>query len=310
MSRYAAIDIGSNSVMLHVAERLADGSFQTLDTRLEITRLARGLEHSGRLSDVGMKQTTQVLAGYVDRARELQAERPIAVGTMALRTASDATGFIARVQREIGLRIEVLQGEEEARLSLLAIQDLYQPEQGALGMLDVGGGSTEVSLIDSTGPLSRDSINLGAVNATERFLPDDTASPDGLVPLACLVTSLLAPLRLQQPALLVGVGGTLTTLAAVQLGLTTYDAQRIEGAELTIDDLDCLQDRLGRLSLDERRQVPGMEPKRADIILGGLTIAGSVMRHMGSNVIRVSDRGLRHGLLIDRFGRTQSDSTR
>jgi exopolyphosphatase/guanosine-5'-triphosphate,3'-diphosphate pyrophosphatase len=203
----------------------------------------------------------------------------------------------------------VLSGDEEARLSLLAIREQYQPEQGVLGMLDIGGASTEISLTDQNGPLSKDSIRLGAVNATERFLSTDSASVDGLVPLSFHFNSLLAPLHLQRPDLLLGLGGTLTTLAAVQLEMAVYEPKHVEGAVLHIDHLEEMQQKLGQMSLEERQQVPGMEPGRADIILGGLAIALGTMRHLDCESVTVSDRGLRHGLLIDRFGEIQSNST-
>jgi exopolyphosphatase/guanosine-5'-triphosphate,3'-diphosphate pyrophosphatase len=288
--RFATIDVGSNSVLLHLAERQADGSLVALDDRAELTRLADGLDRSGRFADEAMDRTVQTLAEFVQLARQRGAAQIVAVGTAALRTAANATVLLERVQRGLGLAIEVISGEEEARLSFVAVQASLPLERRVV-VCDIGGGSTELIFGSASEIDSRTSLPLGALTLTERFLPSDPVPAEELRRLRAAAEGALAAVSVSSGAgaQLVGMGGAVTTLAAVELGLEPYDPERVHGLYLG-------------LTVAQRRALAGLHPRRADTILAGAAIARAVMAWLGLDRITVCDRGIRHGLLVDRFG--------
>jgi len=303
--RFATIDVGSNSVLLHLAERRADGSFAALDDRAELTRLADGLDRSGRFADEAMDRTAQALADFVQLARQRGAAEIAAVGTAALRAAANATAFLERVQRELGLSVEVISGEDEARLSFVAVRASLSLE-GRVAVCDIGGGSTELIFGSASGLDSRTSLPLGALTLTERYLPShqDPVPAGELRLLQAFIDQTLAGVSAprDEVAALVGMGGAVTTLAAVELGLEPYDPERVHGTTLAAAQLQRQIALYLGLTVAQRRALAGLHPKRADTILAGAVIARAVMAWLGLERITVCDRGIRHGLLVDRFG--------
>ena len=305
--RVAAVDVGTNTVLLLVAERSADGAFHAVRERAEITRLGRGVDRSGRLDPASIRDTVDVLAAYAAEARALGASDIACVATSAARDASNGEEFFARAQERAGVRPEVISGEEEARLVYAsAWRDFGGPATGALAVVDVGGGSTELTWGDGPEPRGRVSLQLGAVRLTERVVTSDPIAPEALAQLRLAADEALREAAARTDGLargtLVGVAGTVTTLAAVRDALATYDAERVHGSALTLGEVDGLFARLGGLTLAERQALPGMEPKRADVIVAGCAIVAAAMRGLGFERLTVSDRGVRWGLLYDRFG--------
>lgn len=306
MARHAAIDVGTNTVLLLVAEERA-GVFAPLAERAEITRLGRGVDRTGRLDPGSIRDTVTVLARYAAEARALGAEEIVCVATSAARDASNGAEFFEAARREAGLSPEVVSGDEEARLVWASAWRDFGGEDG-LCVLDVGGGSTEVCVGAGPAPRARRSLQMGAVRLTERVAPPDPPDPAALAQLRLRAAEALAPAAElvaagPRPARLVGVAGTVTTLAAVWQELPRYDSERVHGSELGLAELDALQTRLGALTTAERARLPGMEPKRADVIVAGCAIVTEAMRALGFDRLTVSDRGVRWGLLYDRFGK-------
>jgi len=229
------------------------------------------------------------------------------VATSAARDAANGAEFFEAARREAGLAPEVVSGDEEARLVWAsAWRDFGLP--AGLCVLDVGGGSTEVCLGEGPAPRARRSLQLGAVRLTERVAPPDPPDPASMALLRLRAAEALAPAAAlladgPRPARMVGVAGTVTTLAAVSRELPRYDAERVHGSELALGELEALQVRLSALTTAERARLPGMEPKRADVIVAGSAIVTEAMRLLGFDRLTVSDRGVRWGLLYDRFGR-------
>jgi exopolyphosphatase/guanosine-5'-triphosphate,3'-diphosphate pyrophosphatase len=300
--RFAAIDVGTNTVLLTVAERRGAALAPVVE-RAEITRLGRGVDASGRLDPAGIRDTVAVLAAYAAEARALGAEIVACVATSAARDAANGADFFEAARTAAAVAPEVISGDEEARLVYASAWRDFGGA-GPLAVLDVGGGSTEFTVGDGPSPSDRTSLQIGAVRLTERHVRGDPPSPaeqdalrraaqDALRPLAAMA----APLG---PARLVGVAGTVTTLSAVEQALPEYDAERVHGATLTLDSADALVARLAALTVRARAALPGMEPKRADVILAGAIVVVEAMRAAGFDRLTVSDRGVRWGLLHDR----------
>jgi exopolyphosphatase / guanosine-5'-triphosphate,3'-diphosphate pyrophosphatase len=319
--RFATIDVGTNTVLLLVAERRGH-ALVSLVERAEITRLGRGVDGAGRLDPASIRATVDVLASFAAEARALGAQAIACVATSAARDAANGAEFFDRARAEAGLTPEVITGDEEARLVWAsAWRDFGQPASPALAarqvvrlaVVDVGGGSTEVCVGDGPLPRARESFQIGAVRLTERVQPPDPVDAAALERMRALAAEALAPAvslaeaRGADPSggeLLVGVAGTVTTLAAVERALPVYDAGVVHGAELSLAALEALYARLGALTVAERARVRGMEPKRADVIVAGCAVVIEAMRALGFDRVTVSDRGVRWGLLYDRFGGT------
>ncbi len=300
--RHAAIDVGTNTVLLLVAERRGAALVPLLE-RAEITRLGRGVDASGRLDPAAIQETVAVVSEYAAAARALGAAAPICVATSAARDASNGPEFFAAARRAAGLEPRVISGDEEARLVYLSAWRDFGGA-GPLAVLDVGGGSTEFIVGEGPAPRAHTSLQVGAVRLTERHVRNDPPAALELAAVRAAARQALRPLAGLAPgagARLVGVAGTVTTLAAVREALPVYDAERVHGAPLLRDEVEALVEQLARLTVAERAALPGMEPKRADVILAGAVVVAEAMELAGFDRLTVSDRGVRWGLLYDRL---------
>ena len=305
--RVAVIDVGTNTVLLTVAER-SGTSFRPVVERAEITRLGRGVDRTGRLDPSAIAETVAVIARYAAEARSLGAERIAAVATSAARDASNGTEFFQASRAAAGLAPEIIAGGEEARLVHLSAWGDFGAPGRPLAVLDVGGGSSEVTWGAGPVPEGRRSFQMGAVRLTERASPGDPPSPadlrrmrDGAREALAEVEAIRASGALDG-ARLVAVAGTVTTLAAVAQELPAYDALRVHGSTLRRAELEALLGRLASLTTAARAGLRGMEPKRADVIVAGAILVATAMDLGRFDELTVSDRGVRWGLLHDRFG--------
>ena len=300
--RYAAIDVGTNSVKLHVGEHRADGTWHAVADRSEITRLGEGLEATGRLAPAARERTVEAIAALADEARRLGADEVVAVGTAGLRRAADGEAFVDAVEARCGVRVEVISGEEEARLSFLAATAALGPVEGRLVVFETGGGSTQFTFGTGDRVDERFSVDVGAVRLTERFGLDGPVSEEQLAAALAAIGAELACLDGREtPDALVGMGGALTNLAAVEHELATYDAEVVQGTVLDRTELDRQLELYRTRTADERRTIAGLQPKRAEVILAGACIVRTVLEKLGRKSLTVSDRGLRHRLLVERF---------
>ncbi|MBS1148308.1 MAG: exopolyphosphatase [Myxococcaceae bacterium] len=304
MPRFASIDIGTNSVLLLVAERGADGRFAAVLERAEITRLGRGVDQSKTLAPDAIETTLQVLERYATEARGLGAQAIAATATSAARDASNGAEFLRAVAERTGVKVEIITGEEEARLSFASAWADFGGA-GPLVVLDIGGGSTEFIYGDGAGEVTfRRSFDIGSVRLTERWIRSDPPSAAERATITTHLDQTFAQLPAPPVgAHLVGVAGTVTTICAVARAIDPYDAAKVHGARLPATEISATLERLCALPLAERRTLPGLQPKRADVIPAGAMILEAAARRLSANEVRVSDRGLRWGLLVDRFGR-------
>jgi exopolyphosphatase / guanosine-5'-triphosphate,3'-diphosphate pyrophosphatase len=301
--RYAVIDVGTNSVKFHVGERSTDGSWATIVDRAEVTRLGEGLRESGRLQPEPIERTIEAIAGMADQARSEQAVAIAAVGTAGLRIASNSDEFVAAVFARCGVEVDVISGEEEGRLAYLAVKTGIGLAEGALVVFDTGGGSSQFTFGDGERVDDQFSLNVGAARFTEQFRLDEAVSEQELAAALDAIAADLAPLDGRTtPDALVGMGGAITNLTAVKHELATYDPDIVQGTVLDRAEIDRQIELYRTRSADERRQIVGLQPKRAEVILAGACIVRTVMTKLGRESLTVSDRGLRHGLLVERFG--------
>jgi len=293
--RAAAVDIGTNSCRLLIAEKKTDESFNILSRKLEITRLGEGVDQNKILKKRAVNRVFKVLKKYKAIIDEFQVDRVRIVGTSALRDVENSYLLTEKI-KDLGLKLEIISGEKEAELNYLgAVSNL---EDNFL-LVDIGGGSTEFIWSNSS-EINFKSLDVGCVRMTEKFISD----PNEKISLAeineiqsYVDNSLSKELELDKKFKVKGVGGTITTLAAVKLALEVYDSSKIEDLKLKYSELEKIRDRLKDLKLKERKKVKGLQPKRADIIVSGLIILMTIMKYINSQELYVSDHDLLYGLL-------------
>ncbi len=304
MPVYATIDIGSNSVLVFVAEKDEKGNWKTLAEKAEITRLGEGLKATGRLSKEAMERTAKAVCDFAALARDLGAEKILAVGTMALRTASNSNEFIKLVKDMCDVDVEVIPGEEEARLSFLAVKSGLKTPADRVVVIDVGGGSTEFIFGKGDEIEKKFSLNIGAIRFTEDYLKHDPPEKGEINAMLSAIESELGDLEVDfQPDALLGIGGTITNLAAVKHKMEKYDPEIVDGTELTLQEVEDMLWKFSSMTVEERKKIPGLQPKRADVIIAGTGIVYTIMKKLGLPKLTVSVRGVRHGLMFDRFGK-------
>jgi exopolyphosphatase/guanosine-5'-triphosphate,3'-diphosphate pyrophosphatase len=278
-----------------------------------VARLGEGLHRTGVLRPDAMARALAAVEAYRDRARGFGAERLLVVATAAVREAGNREEFVGRLADELGLVVRVVSGDEEARLALLGVAAGLPPEtardRSSYAVLDVGGGSTELIVARGARYLAAVSVRLGVVPLVERFLHADPVDWAEYAACADHVSARLAAeawseLRPLAPRLLVGTAGTITTLAALDLGLASYAPSRVQGHRLTGEAIRRLLSWLGALHVAERARLPCLEPGRADLIIPGIAVVLAVLAGLGLDELTVSDSGLREGILLDAVGWT------
>lgn len=294
----AAIDIGTNSTRLLVAERVGS-ALRVVRHELASTRLGQGIGRGNVLLREAQERTALAVREFLATARELGATWVRLFATSAVRDAANREEFLERMEEVTGLRPEVLSGETEARLSYLGATRVLGVS-GLTLVIDVGGGSTE--LIWGEGPTVHfvRSLNIGAVRLTEAYLKEDPPGPEEWAALKQAVAAALGPVALPwrgKTAQTVAVGGTATTLAALAQGLTEYQTERIQGYFLSATRLKEMEERLALLSSEERKRLPGVPAARADIIAAGTVILAVAVQELELSGVTVSDADLLLGSL-------------
>ena len=295
--RVGAVDIGTNSTRLLAADVSADGRITEVDRLLEITRLGDGVDASRRLGDEAMARVHAVLARYAARAAQVEAAPVLAIATSAVRDAVNGEEFLADVGARHGFATRLLSGDEEAGLTYRGVCSRQAVADGAL-ICDIGGGSTELVLGGPDGVRDRASLDIGCVRLSERHLHTDPPTQDELAALRAEAAAAL-PQRLTGPArALVGVAGTVTTLATIDMGLEVEIPEVIDGHRLPAAAVERLLGELSALPLERRRLVRGLMPERAPTIVAGAVILSAVVRATGADVVSVSERDILHGAAL------------
>ncbi len=302
--RVATIDIGTNTVLLLVAET-RDGDVIAVEERATITRLGQGVDRTRALAPDAMARTIKCLDEYAGAIRTHRVERVDVVGTSAMRDAAGGEAIREHVRRALGVDARVIAGAEEARLTFLgALSGLTHQDELAT-VFDIGGGSTEVvrgrrhaSGTEADIEFAK-SYDVGSVRMTERHVASDPPTAAELQATTADVDRIVEALPpIASGEIPIGIAGTMTTLAAIARAVSPYDPARIHGAELDVAELERVVAELAALPLAERRNVRGLEPKRADVIVCGGLVALRLLARWGATKVRISDRGVRWGLAL------------
>lgn len=288
--RAGVIDIGTNSTRYLVADIDREGTVSRVETALKTTRLGEGVASTGRLSEQAMARTTAAVAGFWRRTREMGAETVLLVATCAVREARNREDFLALIHQATGLQVRVLSGREEACYTFAGVLTGCDVNPAKAAVVDVGGGSTEIIWVENERLVAR-SLPLGAVRLTEQQAGFE------------VIESYLGPVcRLISGRQLFGTGGTITTLAAVALGLPDYNPDLVHGYQLSASEVSALISRFAGLSLDELKEVPGLQPERADIIVAGARIVMGLLNIAGASGLTVSENDILYGIAAEAAG--------
>ncbi|MEX0601986.1 MAG: Ppx/GppA phosphatase family protein [Bacteroidota bacterium] len=303
--RVSAIDIGTNTLLLLIADVGPGGTITPVYNGHIIARLGRGVDRNGVILPETVKRVLAHLSDYRRLSDEHKADVLVACGTSALRDAANREEFIAGVQRQCGFTVRILSGDEEAELTYLGAVSDHLPENrnGQFCVLDIGGGSTEIT--EGTGETigRRTSVDVGSVRLTERILTSSPPEPGQLAKAAEFIRSHLGSLSRCDPhATVIGVAGTVTTLAAMQLNLPRFQPERVHGTRLGRNSIGEAYEMLKTLTVDQIRSHRQIAAGREDILLAGILILMEAMDVLGVGSIRASDRGLRYGMALKAGG--------
>jgi exopolyphosphatase/guanosine-5'-triphosphate,3'-diphosphate pyrophosphatase len=311
---YAALDLGTNNCRLLIATPDAEG-FRVVEAYSRIVRLGEGLSHSGRLGEPAMERAIAALKVSAEKIRRRKVLRVRAIATQACRIAENGADFVERVALETGIRLQVITPQEEARLAVAGCVTLLDRSHDAALVVDVGGGSTEISWLDLKGapaeapPPMRAwlSIPIGVVTLAERFPEGEAATEGWFRAMVDAVKAEISAFRRADPlrpvftadrAHLIGTSGAITSLAGMHLDLPRYDRRRVDGIWMSRKECEVAAARLLALNPQERAAQPCIGPDRADLVLAGAAILQAVQELWPCSRVRVADRGLREGILL------------
>ncbi len=301
MTRVAAVDLGTNSTRLLVAD-VEDGSVEEVERRLQITRLGEGVDARRRLLPAPIARVRNCLAEYRRVIDGLGAERTLAFATSAVRDADNGEAFLGEIEWSYGFATRLLSGTEEALLTFRGVTAGRTLGGEETLVVDIGGGSTELIVGDDSGVVFHASLDLGCVRLTERFFLADPPSPEELAACGAAARSLLAARFPDDVRACVrsaiGVAGTVTSLAALDLGLAEYDPDRVHGHTLGEASVEKQLARLAALPLAERRTLPGLDPDRAPVIVAGAVILREVLAFFGLPELEASERDILDGAAL------------
>ena len=298
--RVGAVDLGTNSTRLLVAD-VVDGRVEEVIRLLAITRLGEGVDRHGVLTEAAIGRVLDVLARFADVAAAAGATVVLATATSAVRDAANGAAFLARVERERGFRTRLLDGDEEAAATVAGVLIGRNAPPGRVAIVDVGGGSTEVSIAVAGVVDAAVSVAAGCVRTTERWLGDDAVTPAAATAARDALGALFAdavPAAWLPVDGVIAVAGTAITAAAIDLGLEADDPALIHGHVVTAATIRALIERLAPLDLAARRAVPGIEPARAPVIVGGLLVLDRVLDRLGAERFEVSEHDILHGVAL------------
>jgi exopolyphosphatase/guanosine-5'-triphosphate,3'-diphosphate pyrophosphatase len=310
MKHFASVDIGSNTIRLLIMEADGCGDFREVESERAITRLGEGLHAEKRLLPHRIDLAVDTLRSFQQRCRRYGEVPMKLVATSAVREAANQEEFIQRVHDELGLKVDVIPWEEEARLTLEGVFWKLPDDGKPIVTFDIGGGSTEFIASHGRRVEAVAGTSLGVVRLTERFIQHHPVDADEYRALHDFLAGELADVKARlgnpQPELLIGTAGTVTTLAAMEHDIYPYDPEKVHGLTLPRHRIEHLNDDLKAKSIEERLKIRTLEEGREDLIIAGTAIVLATMATFGCEVLTVSEYSLREGILIDAF-RGQAD---
>jgi exopolyphosphatase/guanosine-5'-triphosphate,3'-diphosphate pyrophosphatase len=308
--RVAAIDCGTNSIRLLVADGGDDGLVD-VTREMRVVRLGQGVDRTGRLASEAIERTRVALADYAATIRDSGAERVRMVATSATRDAENRAEFVTMVERELDVAPEVISGAEEAQLSFRGAVAGLPGVSGRRLVADIGGGSTELVLGDDSGVQCSFSMDVGCVRLTERHLHDDPPTDEQVrrtvEDLRAAIGEAARVVPLAEADRLIGVAGTVTTIAAIARGLDRYDADAIHGSTMTAAEVADVTDRLLHMAHAERAALPVMHPGRVDVIGAGALVLRELVRATGAGEVIASEHDILDGIALGLLDRASSN---
>ncbi len=308
MTRVAAIDCGTNSIRLLIAEPNGSGGLKDLERRLEIVRLGQGVDATGEFHPDALQRTFAAAESYAEliKKADVPAVQIHFVATSATRDVKNRETFFAGIKERLGVLPDVISGETEARLSFLGVLSRVKPQGEPVLVMDIGGGSTELITGSANGDMHNAiSLDIGSVRITERFLKQNPAADDDLERATAYIDDLLAggAVDFSSIGTWIGVAGTATTLAGVYLELERYDPERVHGSRIPVPAIDELLHRLAGMTVDEIRALPSMHPGRADVITGGALVESRIGARLSVSDLIVSESDILDGIALELLGR-------
>ncbi|MCB2204200.1 Ppx/GppA family phosphatase [bacterium] len=309
--RIATIDIGTNTILLLVADIGTDGSLTPILDEQVVARVGKGVDKSGAIAWDAFTRSEKYLASFVERAKEHGAELIRATGTSALRDAHNGDDYLDYMHEKLGLEIEILSGEDEALWTYGGAISGFPDRSGSFAVLDIGGGSTELTVGEGFHILDRKSVDIGCVRLTEKYLHHTPPTDEEIAAMTARIDEAIEsyPSFSAGETHFVGVAGTVTTLAGVELGLKEYDGAAISGFRLTRAMIQQRFDEFRKLTRDELQHAMHIDPGRADIILVGIGILKRLTEKRDLDGITVSERGLRYGIAMREWERGFENSS-
>ncbi len=301
MTKIAAIDIGTNTALLLVAEVTKQNEIIPIAQEEKIVRLGQGVDRNENLNLEAIGRTLRAIREQVKIAEDLGAEKILISGTSAVRDAANREILLSEIKNNFGITMQVLSGDEEAELTYFGALS-NKNLQGDILLVDIGGGSTEFIFGTQQKIKHAFSLNIGSVRLTERFIRNDPITDTEYKSIRRAVKEQLSSLKSLDAGQLMGIAGTITTMAAMHLQMNTYDSAKVDNSLLTISQAEKIVSDLKKETLSQRRKFLGLKPERADVILAGALILLEVMQHFKFNATIVSDRGVRFGLILQELG--------
>ena len=293
--RVGVVDLGTNSTRLLVAD-VENGSLREVDRRLAITRLGEGVDSRRKLLPTALARVRNVLVDYRRAVEEHGAERTLTIATSAVRDADNGEAFLGEIEWSYGFSTQLLSGHDEALLTFRGVSLGREVREGTL-VIDVGGGSTELILGGPDGVSFHESLDLGCVRLTERFLPSDPPTDEELAACRAFVRAVLeehVPESVR-PAAAIGVAGTVTTLATLDLGLAEEDWKLVHGHRIPATTVETELERMAASTVEELRARPGIEPERAPVLVAGVAAVAEILAFFGLEELEVSEQDILHG---------------
>lgn len=295
----ATIDVGTNAMLLLLARREKNGRLLTLIDRSTITRFGRGVSIKRRLDPANVDNALRVFRDYVEQARAGGASVVRAVGTSALRAAQNAADFLGPAAEILGAPVEVISGRREAELTFRgSVEGIDLPAE-EVTVFDIGGGSTEIVRGVRQKLREAVSLDIGSVSLFEQHMTADPPPPHEIAAVRDEIRRALEATPVQPTKTLVGIAGTVTTVATLLRGIDPYDPDRVHGQRVSADEIAALAERLTGMTIDQRRKLPGIEVGRADVIAAGVLLLLGIIEHAGASELVVSNGGVRVGLALE-----------
>lgn len=305
MKKFGAIDIGTNSMRILIAS-VENGKMIESYKHLETTRIGEGVDNTGNLSEAAIERNISALKYMLGRVKEEGIQQVPIIATSAVRDAQNKNTFLERVERELGVAVEVISGEREAELGFFGVlKGLKEREENIL-VIDIGGGSTEFIYGSQKGINYSISLDMGAVRMTEKYMKNDPIMASEIEKMTLEIDGMMMPtidfLKHAQIDRIIGIGGTVTTIVAVTKGLEVYDPREVHNFDLLHEQIQDVLHQFKGKNLAERRKMPGLQPKRADVITAGAIILDRILTLLDRDEIRISEYDNLEGLVFEAVG--------